>query len=172
MQNKFFRLIFLSCIWVFLPSLAHAELSTRDVWNNLKKLLETGGYQVIGQEIAAGSDLSIKNLQISFEVDAQTDINFDISSVNLTKNKDGFIYIRLPEEIYVQYLNEDEFGYKTVANILVRARQLEFKVSGKPSKFQYEISIKVESKEKQPVASAETSTLGKDDTKTKENTES
>ena len=140
MQNKFFRLIYLSCIWVFLPLLAHAELSTRDVWNNLKKLLETGGYQAIGQEIAAGSDLSIKNLQISFEVDAQTDVNFDISSVNLTKNKDGFIYIRLPEEIYVQYLNEDEFGYKTVANILVRARQLEFKVSGKPSKFQYEIS--------------------------------
>ena len=140
MRNKIFRLIYLSCIWVFLPLLAHAELSSREVWDNFKKLLETGGYQVIGQEISAGSDLSIKNVQISFEVDVQTDINFDISSVNLTKNEDGFIYIRLPEEIYVKYLNEDAFGYKTEANILVRARQLEFKVSGRPFKFLYEIS--------------------------------
>ena len=99
-----------------------------------------GEPSVIGQEIPAGSNLSIKNVQISYEVDAQTDINFDISSVNLTKNEDGFVYIRLPEEIYVQYINEDEFGYKTAANILVRARQLEFKVSGRPFKFLYEIS--------------------------------
>ena len=96
MYHKFFRLIYMSCILVFIPLLANAELSTRDAWDNLKKLLETGGYQVIGQEISVGSDLSIKNVQIYFEVDAQTDINFDISSVNLTKNKDGFVYVRLP----------------------------------------------------------------------------
>ena len=130
----------MSCILVFIPFFAHADLSTRDVWDNLKKLLETGGYRVIGQEVLVGSDLSIKDVQISFEVDAQTDINFDISSVNLTKNKDGFIHIRLPEEIYVQYLNEDEFGYKTEANILVRARELDFKVSGKLSEILYQLS--------------------------------
>ena len=140
MYHKFFRLIYMSCILVFIPLLANAELSTRDAWDNLKKLLETGGYQVIGQEISVGSDLSIKNVQISFEVDAQTDINFDISSVDLTKNKDGFIYIRLPEEIYVQYLNEDEFGYKTEASILVRARELDFKVSGKLSQVLYQLT--------------------------------
>ncbi len=130
----------MSCILVFIPFFAHADLSARDVWENLKKLLETGGYRVIGQEVLVGSDLSIKDVQISFEVDAQTDINFDISSVNLTKNKDGFIHIRLPEEIYVQYLNEDEFGYKTEANILVRARELDFKVSGKLSEILYQLS--------------------------------
>ena len=130
----------MSCILVFIPFFAHADLSTRDAWDNLKKLLETGGYRVIGQEVFVGSDLSIKDAQISFEVDAQTDINFDISSVNLTKNKDGFIHIRLPEEIYVQYLNEDEFGYKTEANILVRARELDFKVSGKLSEILYQLS--------------------------------
>ena len=130
----------MSCILVFIPFFAHADLSTRDAWNNVKKLLETGGYRVIGQEVVVGSDLSIKDVQISFEVDAQTDINFDISSVNLTKNKDGFIHIRLPEEIYVQYLNEDEFGYKTEANILVRARELDFKVSGKLSEILYQLS--------------------------------
>ena len=130
----------MSCILVFIPFFAHADLSTRDAWDNLKKLLETGGYRVIGQEVLVGSDLSIKDVQISFEVDAQTDINFDISSVNLTKNKDGFIHIRLPEEIYVQYLNEDEFGYKTEANILVRARELDFKVSGKLSEILYQLS--------------------------------
>ncbi len=140
MYYKFFRLIYMSCILVFIPLLAQAELSTRDAWDNLKKLLENGGYQVIGQEISVGSDLSIKNVQISFEVDAQTDINFDISSVNLTKNKDGFIYIRLPEEIYVQYLNEDEFGYKTEASILVRARELDFKVSGELSQVLYQLT--------------------------------
>ena len=140
MYHKFFRLIYLSCILVFIPLLAQAELSTRDAWDNLKKLLENGGYQVIGQEISVGSDLSIKNVQISFEVDAQTDINFDISSVDLTKNKDGFIYIRLPEEIYVQYLNEDEFGYKTEASILIRARELDFKVSGKLSQVLYQLT--------------------------------
>ena len=42
MRNKIFRLIYLSCIWVFLPLLAHAELSSREVWDNFKKLLETG----------------------------------------------------------------------------------------------------------------------------------
>jgi len=130
----------LSCILVFLPLLAQAEVSTREVWDNLKKLLETGGYQVIGQEVPLGSDLSIKNVQIFFEVDNQTDIIFDIKSMNLSRNSDGFIYVSLPEEIYVQYLNEDEFGYETEANILVRARELEFKVSGKPFKFLYEIS--------------------------------
>ena len=130
----------MSLILVFIPFFAHADLSTRDAWDNLKKLLETGGYRVIGQEVLVGSDLSIKDVQISFEVDAQTDINFDISSVNLTKNKDGFIHIRLPEEIYVQYLNEDEFGYKTEANILVRARELDFKVSGKLSEILYQLS--------------------------------
>ena len=130
----------MSCILVCIPFFAHADLSTRDAWDNLKKLLETGGYRVIGQEVLVGSDLSIKDVQISFEVDAQTDINFDISSVNLTKNKDGFIHIRLPEEIYVQYLNEDEFGYKTEANILVRARELDFKVSGKLSEILYQLS--------------------------------
>ena len=140
MYHKFFRLIYMSCILVFIPLLANAELSTRDAWDNLKKLLETGGYQVIGQEISVGSDLSIKNVQISFEVDAQTDINFDISSVNLTKNKDGFVYVRLPEEIYVQYLNEDEFGYKTEASILVRARELDFKASGKLSQVLYQLT--------------------------------
>ena len=133
MYHKFFRLIYMSCILVFIPLLVNAELSTRDAWDNLKKLLETGGYQVIGQEITVGPDLSIKNVQISSEVDAQTDITFDIGSLDLTKNKDGFINISLPEEIYVQYLNEDEFGYKTEANILVRARELDFKVSGKLS---------------------------------------
>ena len=130
----------MSLILAFIPFFAHADLSTRDAWDNLKKLLETGGYRVIGQEVLVGSDLSIKDVQISFEVDAQTDINFDISSVNLTKNKDGFIHIRLPEEIYVQYLNEDEFGYKTEANILVRARELDFKVSGKLSEILYQLS--------------------------------
>ena len=130
----------MSLILVFIPFFAHADLSTRDAWDNVKKLLETGGYRVIGQEVLVGSDLSIKDVQISFEVDAQTDINFDISSVNLTKNKDGFIHIRLPEEIYVQYLNEDEFGYKTEANILVRARELDFKVSGKLSEILYQLS--------------------------------
>ncbi len=78
----------MSCILVFIPLLANAELSTKDAWDNLKKLLETGGYQVIGQENLVGSDLGIKNVQISFEVDAQTNINFDIGSLNLTKNKD------------------------------------------------------------------------------------
>ena len=130
----------MSLILVFIPFFAHADLSTRDAWDNVKKLLETGGYRVIGQEVVVGSDLSIKDVQISFEVDAQTDIKFDISSVNLTKNKDGFIHIRLPEEIYVQYLNEDEFGYKTEANILVRARELDFKVSGKLSEILYQLS--------------------------------
>ena len=140
MYHKFFKSIYMSLILVFIPFFAHADLSTRDAWDNLKKLLETGGYRVIGQEVLVGSDLSIKDVQISFEVDAQTDINFDISSVNLTKNKDGFIHIRLPEEIYVQYLNEDEFGYKTEANILVRARELDFKVSGKLSEILYQLS--------------------------------
>ena len=140
MRNKIFRLIYLSCIWVFLPLLAHAELSSREVWDNFKNLLETGGYQVIGQEITVGPDLSIKNVQISSEVDAQTDITFDIGSLDLTKNKDGFINISLPEEIYVQYLNEDEFGYKTEANILVRARELDFKVSGKLSQVLYQLT--------------------------------
>ena len=140
MYQKFFRLIYMSCILVFIPLLVNAELSTRDAWDNLKKLLETGGYQVIGQEITVGPDLSIKNVQISSEVDAQTDITFDIGSLDLTKNKDGFINISLPEEIYVQYLNEDEFGYKTEANILVRARELDFKVSGKLSQVLYQLT--------------------------------
>ena len=95
MYRKFFRFIQMSCILVFIPLLANAELSTKDAWDNLKKLLETGGYQVIGQENLVGSDLGIKNVQISFEVDAQTNINFDIGSLNLTKNKDGFINKRL-----------------------------------------------------------------------------
>ena len=119
--------------------MANAELSTKEAWDNLKKLLETGGYQVIGQENSVGSDLSIKNVQISFEVDEQTNINFDIGSLNLTKNKNGFINITLPEEIYVQYINEDEFGYKTEANILVRALDLDFKVSGKLSQVLYQL---------------------------------
>ena len=140
MYRKLFRFIQMSCILVFIPLLANAELSTKDAWDNLKKLLETGGYQVIGQESSVGSDLSIKNVQISFEVDAQTNINFDIGSLNLTKNKDGFININLPEEFYVQYLNEDEFGYKTEANILVRARELDFKVSGKISQVLYQLT--------------------------------
>ena len=59
----------MSCILVFTPLLANAELSTKEAWDNLKKLLETGGYQVIGQENSVGSDLSIKNVQISFGVD-------------------------------------------------------------------------------------------------------
>ena len=130
----------MTCILVFIPLLVNAELSTKDAWDNLKKLLETGGYQVIGQEITVGPDLSIKNVQISSEVDAQTDITFDIGSLDLTKNKDGFINISLPEEIYVQYLNEDEFGYKTEANILVRARELDFKVSGKLSQVLYQLT--------------------------------
>ena len=58
--------------------MAKAELSTREVWDNLKKLLETGGYQVTGQEVSVGSDLSIKNVQIFFEVDNKTNIIFDI----------------------------------------------------------------------------------------------
>ena len=140
MYQKFFRLIYMSCILVFIPLLVNAELSTRDAWDNLKKLLETGGYQVIGQEITVGPDLSIKNVQISSEVDAQIDITFDIGSLDLTKNKDGFINISLPEEIYVQYLNEDEFGYKTEASILVRARELDFKVSGKLSQILYQLT--------------------------------
>ena len=130
----------MSCILVFLPLLAQAELSTREVWDNLKKLLETGGYQVIGQEVSAGSDLSIKNVQIFFEVDKQTDIIFDIKSMNLTRNSDGFIYVSLPEEIYVQYLNKDEFGYETEAKILVRARELEFKASGELFDVLYELT--------------------------------
>ena len=130
----------MSCILVFIPLLVNAELSTRDAWDNLKKLLETGGYQVIGQEITVGPDLSIKNVQISSEVDAQTDVTFDIGSLDLTKNKDGFIKISLPEEIYVQYLIEDEFGYKTEANILVRARELDLKVSGKLSQVLYQLT--------------------------------
>ncbi len=142
MYHKFFKSIYMSLILVFIPFFAHADLSTRDGWDNLKKLLETGGYRVIGQEVLVGSDLSIKDVQISFEVDAQTDIKFDISSVNLTKNKDGFIHVRLPEEIYVQYLNEDEFGYKTEANILVRARELDFKVSGKLSEILYQLRLR------------------------------
>ena len=67
MYRKFFRCIYVSCILVFTPLLANAELSTKEAWDNLKKLLETGGYQVIGQENSVGSDLSIKNVQISFE---------------------------------------------------------------------------------------------------------
>ena len=130
----------MSCTLVFTPLLANAELSTKDAWDNLKKLLETGGYQVIGQENLVGSDLGIKNVQISFEVDAQTNINFDIGSLNLTKNKDGFINITWPEEIYVQYINEDEFGYKTEANVLVRALDLDFKVSGKLSHASFVLS--------------------------------
>ena len=130
----------MSCFLVFLPLLAKAELSTREVWDNLKKLLETGGYQVTGQEVSVGSDLSIKNVQIFFEVDNQTNIIFDIKSMNLSRNSDGFIYVSLPEEIYVQYLNEDEFGYETEANILVRARELEFKVSGTLSEVLYELT--------------------------------
>ena len=92
----------MSCILVFIPLLVNAELSTRDAWDNLKKLLETGGYQVIGQEITVGPDLSIKNVQISSEVDAQTDITFDIGSLDFTKNKDGFIKkINNKAKIYV-----------------------------------------------------------------------
>ena len=77
MYHKFFRLMYMSCILVFIPLLVNAELSTRDAWDNLKKLLETGGYQVIGQEITVGPDLSIKNVQISSQVDERTDIIFD-----------------------------------------------------------------------------------------------
>ena len=55
-------------------------------------------------------------------MDAQTNINFDIGSLNLTKNKDGLLILTCRKRFYVQYLNEDEFGYKTEANILVRAR--------------------------------------------------
>ena len=78
MYHKFCRLIYFSCILLFFPLLAHAELSTRGAWDNLKKLLETGGYQVLGEEVSVGSDLTVKNVQIFFEVDKKTDIIFDI----------------------------------------------------------------------------------------------
>ena len=78
--------------------MAKAELSTREVWDNLKKLLETGGYQVIGQEVSVGSDLSIKNVQIFFEVDNQTNIIFDIKSMNLSRYSDDFIYVSIIKE--------------------------------------------------------------------------
>ena len=39
-----------SCILVFIPLLANAELSTK-YWDNLKNYMETGGYQVIGKRV-------------------------------------------------------------------------------------------------------------------------
>ena len=138
MYHKFCRLIYFSCILLFFPLLAHAEISARGAWDNLKKLLETGGYQVLGEEVSVGSDLTVKNVQIFFEVDKKTDIIFDIEAIKLFSKSDGFVYISLPEEIYVKYFNEDDFGYKTEASVLVRARQPEFKVSGNPSKVLYE----------------------------------
>ena len=81
MYQKFFRLTYLSCILVFFQLLAHAELSPREAWDNLKKLLETDGYQVLGQEVSVGSNLSIKNVQIFFDVDKQTDIIFNIEAI-------------------------------------------------------------------------------------------
>ena len=109
--------------------MAHAELSTREAWENTKRIQETGGYQVFGEEVSLGSDLSIRDAKIVLEVDEQTDIIFDVESLSLNKKIDGFIYISLPQEINVQYINDDDFGYRTQANILIRARDLELKVS-------------------------------------------
>ena len=140
MYNKFFRVFYLNCVFAVLPLMAHAELSTREAWENTKRILETGGYQVFGEEISLGSDLSITDAKILFEVDEQTDIIFDVESLSLNKKIDGLIYLSLPQEINVQYINEDDFGYKTQANILIRARDLELKVSGQPKKILYEMT--------------------------------
>jgi len=140
MYNKFFRLFYLNCVFAVLPLMAHAELSTREAWENTKRILETGGYQVFGEEVFLGSDLSITDAKILLEVDEQTDIIFDLESLILNKKTDGFIYLNLPQEITVQYINEDDFGYRTQANILIRARELELKVSGKPKKILYEMT--------------------------------
>ena len=140
MYNKFFRLFYFNCVFIVLPLMAHAELSTREVWENTKRILETGGYQVFGEEVSLGSDLSIRDAKIVLEVDEQTDIIFDVESLSLNKKIDGFIYLSLPQEINVQYINEDDFGYKTQANILIRARDLELKVSGQPKKILYEMT--------------------------------
>lgn len=140
MYNKFFRLFYFNCVFAVLPLMAHAELSTREAWENTKRILETGGYQVFGEEVSLGSDLSIRDAKIVLEVDEQTDIIFDVESLSLNKKIDGFIYLSLPQEINVQYINEDDFGYKTQANILIRARELELKVSGQPKKILYEMT--------------------------------
>ena len=140
MYNKFFRLFYFNCVFAVLPLMAHAELSTREAWENTKRILETGGYQVFGEEVSLGSDLSIRDAKIVLEVDEQTDIIFDVESLSLNKKIDGFIYLSLPQEINVQYINEDDFGYKTQANILIRARDLELKVSGQPKKILYEMT--------------------------------
>ena len=140
MYNKFFRLFYFNCVFAVLPLMAHAELSTREAWENTKRILETGGYQVFGEEVSLGSDLSIRDAKIVLEVDEQTDIIFDVESLSLNKKIDGLIYLSLPQEINVQYINEDDFGYKTQANILIRARDLELKVSGQPKKILYEMT--------------------------------
>ena len=140
MYNKFFRLFYFNCVFAVLPLMAHAELSTREAWENTKRILETGGYQVFGEEVSLGSDLSIRDAKIVLEVDEQTDIIFDVESLSLNKKPDGFIYLNLPQEINVQYINEDDFGYRTQANILIRARELELKVSGQPKKILYEMT--------------------------------
>ena len=110
MYNKFFRLFYFNCVFAVLPLMAHAELSTREAWENTKRILETGGYQVFGEEVSLGSDLSIRDAKIVLEVDEQTDIIFDVESLSLNKKIDGFIYLSLPQEINVQYINEDDFG--------------------------------------------------------------
>ena len=51
MYNKFFRLFYFNCVFAVLPLMAHAELSTREAWENTKRILETGGYQVFGEEV-------------------------------------------------------------------------------------------------------------------------
>ena len=140
MYNKFFRLLYFNCVFAVLPLMAHAELSTREAWENTKRILETGGYQVFGEEVSLGSELSIRDAKIVLEVDEQTDIIFDVESLSLNKKIDGFIYLSLPQEINVQYINEDDFGYRTQANILIRARDLELKVSGQPKKILYEMT--------------------------------
>ncbi|NCX53637.1 MAG: hypothetical protein EBW83_02645, partial [Rhodobacterales bacterium] len=78
MYNKFFRLFYFNCVFAVLPLMAHAELSTREAWENTKRILETGGYQVFGEEVSLGSDLSIRDAKIVLEVDEQTDIIFDV----------------------------------------------------------------------------------------------
>ena len=140
MYTKFFRLFYFNCVFAVLPLMAHAELSTREAWENTKRILETGGYQVFGEEVSLGSELSIRDAKIVLEVDEQTDIIFDVESLSLNKKIDGFIYLSLPQEINVQYINEDDFGYRTQANILIRARDLELKVSGQPKKILYEMT--------------------------------
>jgi len=131
---------FLTLAAILCGTLAHADITAQQVWDNWQDQVATfGDGFTTGDAVTSGNTLTISDVKIDTEGD-DFHVIADIGDIKLTELGDGTVRITMPPSYPLTITETLEVGPKNTATLIVSQDNFSMTVSGEPDAMNYALT--------------------------------